>query len=411
MSIKVSPFAPENHPNMLPVMGVKMASLKCGLKETGNKDLLLVHLNEGTTVAGVFTLSTTAAAPVDWCREILPNGKASALVVHSGNANAFTGTEGYKTVEEIATIASELIKCDKNQVYIAATGVIGRPVPKEKIFNFLPVAYSQLETNQWLSSAESIMTTDTFPKLSSHAFMFDGGEFAISGFAKGSGMIMPNMATMLAFAFTDLPISTHYLQVLLKEVIDQTFNCITVDSDTSTNDTFLLFSTNRRSLKSPITGTNDYRLDGFKHALFEVVKELALLVIADGEGISKFITIDVEGADSADSAKIIAFSIANSPLVKTAIAGGDPNWGRIIMAIGKSMEPVAKDKISVQIGKFCLALNGSPSDRKAIQGVDEYMQGKNVDIKVNVAVGSGKARVWTSDLTHEYISINADYTT
>jgi glutamate N-acetyltransferase/amino-acid N-acetyltransferase len=407
--LKISPFAPKE--NKIPhlIKGIKLSVASAGLKKSGKDDIMLITMPKDTKVAGVFTQSSTASAPVDWCRKILTNKTASALLVHAGNANAFTGTLGYQIVVELAEEVANLLGCKEEEIYIAATGIIGRLPVKEKIFSQLENLVSRGDENNWLIAAKAIMTTDTFAKIASTSVNIDGKVVNITGIAKGSGMIMPNMATLLTFIFTDLDIPQELLQELLIKATDQSFNCITVDSDTSTSDTALLFSTGEVKIKqSPFKSLNDEVLAPFVSAFKEIMHELALSVIKDAEGISKFVTVEVTGAESKQSAKKIALSIANSPLVKTALAGNDANWGRIIMAVGKSGEAVDKHKLSISIGKYDLAVAGNPTQIN-YDHINEYIKGREILIKVDVAVGQESQIIWTNDLTHDYITINSDY--
>ena len=410
---KRSPFAPSENPEMFPVKGVQLAALTCGLKASGNKDLMLMVLPERSVMAGVFTQSSTAAAPIDWCRDCLSgHGYGRAIIVHSGYANAFTGLQGEQFVETLATAVAEKLSCATKEVYVCATGVIGQQVPEAPVLGSLDDLMSGLSEEHWDGAAEAILTTDTFPKMFSQTCEVDGQTVSITGISKGSGMIMPNMATMLGFVATDLDIESEVLQTLLQDMTQKTFNSISVDSDTSTNDTVLLCSSREVKLDDGvINSVSDPRLAPFIIALEKVMKELAMLIVKDGEGISKLIEIQVSGAVSESSAKKLGLSIANSPLVKTAMAGSDPNWGRIVMAIGKSDEPVDKYQLIVEIGRFRLAENGNPVKDVDMVALTEYMKGPEIIIRVDVKKGSSHSTVWTTDLTHGYIEINADYTT
>ena len=405
---KVSPLAPAHFPEMPPVAGVRLATHACGLRYRGRDDVLLVALAEGTAVAGVLTRSTTAAAPVLWCRKALMGGEARALVVNSGNANAFTGGAGEHAVEQTVEEACVVLGCRPNQVFVASTGVIGEPLPYEKIAAALAELDASLAEGGWERAARAISTTDTFPKGSARRATIDATPVVISGIAKGSGMIAPNMATMLAFVFTDAAIAPAALQALLSSAVDRSFNCITVDGDTSTSDTLLLFATGAGG-HPPIVEAGDPRLADFRTKLDEVMIDLAHQVVRDGEGASKFVTIAVSGGENDAAARRIGLSIANSPLVKTAIAGEDANWGRIVMAVGKSGEKADRERISIWIGGVPVAEVGA-----AVPGYDEtpvaaHMKGTDIDIAVDVGIGEGRATVWTCDLTHGYIDINADY--
>ena len=403
-----SPLAPDGFPAMPPVAGVRVAGAACGLKRSGAKDLFLAELAEGTAVAGVLTQSLCAAAPVDWCRRILPQGQGRAIVVNSGNANAFTGNAGDKTVGATAAAASALFGCAEEHVYLASTGVIGVPVPPTHIGDKLPALAEKLSADAWQDAAEAIMTTDTFPKGATARAEIGGKPVAINGIAKGSGMIAPDMATMLGFVFTDAAIPGPVLQALLSDANQRSFNAITVDGDTSTSDTVLFCATGAAG-NAPSTAADDPALADFRRALDAVMTDLAHQIVRDGEGASKFVTVEVRGAENDAAARRIGLSIANSPLVKTAIAGEDANWGRIVMAVGKAGERADRDKLSVEIGGVQITRDG-----QLVPGYDEtpvaqHMKGQEIDLSVDVGIARGKATVWTCDLTHGYISINADY--
>jgi glutamate N-acetyltransferase/amino-acid N-acetyltransferase len=406
--MKTSPFAPKKSPQMPEIKGVQLAVTKSGIKYEGRLDLLCAHFSKGTVVAGTLTKSKTASGAVEWCRENLKQGKASALIVNSGNANAFTGAKGEKSVEDIGAYLAKILECQTTEVYQSSTGVIGEPLPDGKMFQGIDRLKEKLGTASYSEAASAIMTTDTYPKMSTKSCMIDGETITLNGIAKGSGMIAPDMATMLAYLFTDLPIEQTILQKLVSKAIDKTFNCITVDGDTSTSDTVLVFATGKAGI-TPITDEKDSRLRAFNRILNKQLKELALAIVKDGEGISKFVTIKVRGAKGKRAAKRIGLSIANSPLVKTAIAGEDPNWGRIIMAVGKSGEAADRDTLNIWIGGHQVTAEGA-----RIEGYDEallaeYMKGENILIEVDIGLGRGIAEIWTCDLTHDYISINADY--
>lgn len=409
---KISPFAPKSTPRLFDVAGMRQASMAAGIKNNAQPDanakpdVLLVEFDAGTRVAGVFTRSQTAAAPVDWCRQILPDASARALVVNSGNANAFTGTKGMNLVEQTVERAAALVSGETTEVYVASTGVIGEHIETSRILEALDELKPALEADNFMAGANAITTTDTFTKLASRQTNINGKTVNITGYSKGAGMIMPNMATMLAFVFTDAEVPQDVLQEMLVDGVNASFNRITVDSDTSTNDTVLLFATGAAG-----TGAADAAaLEGFRETLNQVLLDLALLIVKDGEGISKFVTVNVDGAASDDDAGVIAMSIANSPLVKTAIAGEDANWGRVVMAVGKAGPLVDKFELSVRFGDHVLAQDGNPTGIDTA-GVDAYMKQDEIEITAGVGNGSGRATVWTSDLTHDYISINADYRT
>ena len=409
----VSPLVPAELPVLSHIEGVKLSSMYAAIRyKTPRPDLLLIEFAEGTKVAGVFTTSLTAAAPVDHCRQAIATsgGRARALLVNAGNANAFTGKLGKDAVEDTLSAVTNVIGCKPEHVMVASTGVIGEVLPADKISAAIPELHHYLkdDATAWELAARAIMTTDTFPKCAVRKVMIDGIEITVSGFAKGSGMIAPNMATMLAFIFTDAAISPEILQQMLTRANDLSFNSITVDSDTSTNDTALLFATGTAG-NFPMSDMEESQVQTFQETLNEVMLELAHLVVKDGEGATKFITIQVSGAESDEAARRIGLSIGNSPLVKTAIAGCDPNWGRIVMAVGKAGERADRDKLSIWLGDILIAKEGqlNPAYQEA-QAVT-YMKGSEIGIKVDVGIGQGMSTVWTCDLTHRYIEINADY--
>ena len=405
----ISPLAPTSFPAMPKIPGVQLAATDCGVRYSGKLDVLLVELAEGTEVAGVFTKSQTAAAPIDWCKQAIGNGKARALVVNSGNANAFNGVAGIASVERTAAQTSEIVGCAQQDVFIASTGVIGEALPDQKITDALAGLKSELGSD-WQAAADAICTTDTYPKGSFRTVKIGDTEVTIGGIAKGSGMIAPDMATMLAFVFTDAAIPQNILQRLLSKSADESFNSITVDSDTSTSDTVLLFATGKAEHEW-VTAVGDAHLRDFRQALDQVMLDLAQQIVRDGEGATKFVEIKVSGAADDTAARKIGLAIANSPLVKTAIAGEDANWGRIVMAVGKSGEQANRDQLCISMGGVEIAATG-----QAVEGYDEapvaeHMKGQDIYIAVDVGIGQGSATVWTCDLTHGYISINADYRT
>jgi glutamate N-acetyltransferase/amino-acid N-acetyltransferase len=409
--MKVSPLAPKSIATLPPVAGVEVAGAICGLKPSGRHDLFVARLAPGTTVAGAFTRSLCPSAPVDWCRKILKHGKARAIVVNSGNANAFTGKAGDRTVEYTVEAAAKLVGCKKNEVYIASTGVIGVPVPQDYIASKLPAMVKKLSPEGWVEAAEAILTTDTFRKVSSRTAKIGDAEVTIAGMAKGSGMIAPDMATMLGFLFTDAKIPAPVLQKLLTRAVDDSFNSITVDGDTSTSDSVLLCATGQGAKHPRITEAGDPRLRDFKRALAEVAQDLAIQIVRDGEGAQKLVTIEVMGAASRRAARRIGLSIGNSPLVKTALAGGDPNWGRLVMAVGKAGEKADRDLLSVYIGGVKVTENGQLRPDYDEKAAEAHLAGREVTVGVDLGIGKGKATVWSCDLTHGYIEINADYRT
>jgi len=404
-----SPFAPRRFPTLPPVAGVRFAGAETGLKKkAGVFDLMLAELAPGTTAAGVLTRSLCPSAPVDWCRAILRHGRARGLVVNSGNANAFTGASGDRTVVRTAEAAARLLGAKPREIFVASTGVIGNILSDDAIPQRLPALAAALSEAAWPDAARAIMTTDTFPKGAVRTARIGSAQVTIAGIAKGSGMIAPDMATMLSFVFTDAKIPAAVLQTVLKRGADRSFNSITVDSDTSTSDTLLLFATGRAN-HPEVTAAGGSLLRDFRRAVEETLADLATQVVKDGEGASKFITIDVAGAVSARAARRIGLSIANSPLVKTAVAGEDANWGRIVMAVGKAGEKADRDRLSIAMGGVQITRNG-----KLLRDYDEapvagHLKGRTIDIAVDIGIGRGRARVWTCDLTHDYIAINADY--
>jgi glutamate N-acetyltransferase/amino-acid N-acetyltransferase len=408
---KVSPFAPKSLPAVPTIEGVRFASVEAGIKYKNRRDLMVAVMDEGTVAAGVLTQSKTCSAPVLWCRESLKGGKARILVVNSGNANAFTGKKGRAAVETTAQFAQGAVGCAPNEVYLASTGVIGEPLEAEKFAHLLDRLAKSASADDWADAARTIMTTDTFPKLATRRATIGGVEVTINGFCKGAGMIAPDMATMLCFVFTDAAISAEALQEVVASGARTSFNCMTVDGDTSTSDTCLMFATGKAAGRGqkPIMGANDAALADFKEKAHDLLKELAILVAKDGEGISKFVTLHVEGAESDQAARTIGLAIANSPLVKTAIAGEDPNWGRIVMAVGKSGEAADRDKLSIWLGEQIVARDGERAPEYVEEEMAAYMKNSEIVVRVDVGVGSGKATIWTCDLTHDYISINADY--
>jgi len=408
MDLKKSPLAPASFPDMPDIDGVRLATAKAGVKYVKRTDLMLADFRPGTTVSGVFTKSKTASAPVLKCREFLPGGQARALVVNSGNANAFTGRRGEESVDHILNAVADAVGCKLEEVFSASTGVIGEPLPHDLISGAMPGLMAELGAASWEQAARAIMTTDTYPKGATRTARIGDVDVTINGFVKGSGMIAPDMATMLGYIFTDAAIPADVLQALLVPSADASFNCITVDSDTSTSDTVMLFATGAAGNAAP-NRIDDPALADFKRALDEVALDLAHQVVRDGEGASKFIAITVTGAEDDLAAKRIGLSIANSPLVKTAIAGEDANWGRIVMAVGKAGEAADRDKMAMRIGGVQVTQDGT-----RVEGYDEapvaaHMKGQDIVIEVDVGIADGRARVWTCDLTHGYIDINADY--
>ena len=405
----VSPLAPKTFAKLPPLAGVRLATGAAGVRYKDRTDVLLAVLAPETQVAGVFTTSKTASAPVEWCREMAKAGTARALVVNSGNANAFTGKRGRAAVRDVADMAAAAVGCQAHEIFMASTGVIGEPLPAERITRILGTLAEAGAADGWRDAAAAIMTTDTFPKLATATAEIDDHRVTINGIAKGSGMIAPDMATMLSFVFTDAKLPASVLQELLSSGVKGSFNAITVDSDTSTSDTLLLFATGRGAHHDPISKANDKRLSDFRNKLDGVLHDLALQVVRDGEGAQKLIEVNVTGAESDASARRIALSIANSPLVKTAIAGGDANWGRIVMAVGKAGEAADRDRLKIDFGGQVVAEKGERAASYDEKAATRAVQGREVKIGVDLGLGKGRARVWTCDLTDGYIRINGAY--
>jgi glutamate N-acetyltransferase/amino-acid N-acetyltransferase len=405
----VSPLAPKTFPKLPPLAGVRLSTVAAGVRYQQRTDVLLALLAPGTQVAGVFTTSKTASAPVLWCRDKLKGSEARVLVVNSGNANAFTGRVGQEGVKEIAAAAAAVAGCRAQEVFMASTGVIGEPLPTDKIVRVLSRLVSEGAAGNWRAAADAIMTTDTFPKAATATAMIDGVKVTINGIAKGSGMIAPDMATMLSFVFTDANLPASVLQECLSAGVGPSFNSITVDSDTSTSDTLLLFATGKGGKHTAIAKASDKKLTEFRRALDGVLLDLALQVVRDGEGAQKLIRIDVSGAENDRAAKRIALSIANSPLVKTAIAGNDANWGRVVMAVGKSGEAADRDKLKISFGAHVVAEKGMRAAKYNEATATKAVMGREVQIAVDLGLGKGASRVWTCDLTHGYIDINGSY--
>lgn len=406
MSDKISPLAPKSYPQMPDLDGVSLSSVEAGIKYKGRKDLCLIVFDEPAEIAGVFTTSKCPSAPVDWCRKNLSGGIAKAIVINSGNANAFTGKKGVFATKETAEAASKVLGCKASQVFLASTGVIGEPLDTSGFEEHLKTAKSKLAMDGWLEAAKAIMTTDTYPKLATRQFEVDGAVYTINGIAKGSGMIAPDMATMLSFIVTDMPIQHSVLQKCLSRLTKTTFNAVTVDSDTSTSDTVLLMSSGHGK---KVSDFKDKRLKPFKHALESLMHALSMLLVRDGEGATKQVCIEVREAKSKKSAFTIAKAIADSPLVKTAIAGEDANWGRIVMAVGKAGEPAERDLLTIQFGDVVVARNGERVTDYSEEAASTIMQADEIDVTVTLGMGKGSARVWTCDLTKEYVAINGDY--
>ncbi|MBA7471621.1 Arginine biosynthesis bifunctional protein ArgJ [subsurface metagenome] len=411
MSTAVSPLAPTDVPAMPEIAGVKLATAAAGIRYKGRTDVLLAVMDKGTTVAGVFTKSKCPSAPVEWCRAKLKRGQARALVVNSGNANAFTGKTGKQSTALTAQIAAKAVGCTVNDIFLASTGVIGEPLDATKFDGVLATLNETAVPGGWMDAARAIMTTDTFPKVATATVKLGKARVTINGMAKGAGMIMPDMATMLSFVFTDAPLSASVLQSLLKSGVEDTFNAVTIDGDTSTSDTLLAFATGAAAANGApkITRASDPRLKAFAKAFYDVLADLSEQVARDGEGARKLVEVVVEGATTKPSARRIAMSIANSPLVKTAIAGEDANWGRVVMAVGKAGEPANRDKLSISFNGIRVAKSGARDPSYNEQEVSEAMKAPKVQIKVALGLGKGRDRVLTCDLTKEYVAINGDY--
>jgi glutamate N-acetyltransferase/amino-acid N-acetyltransferase len=397
------------------VEGVRLATAAAGIRYAGRTDVMLALFEPGTTVAGVFTRSKCPSAPVEWCRDRLKPGRARALVVNSGNANAFTGKNGRKATKLTADITAAAAQCKPGEVFLASTGVIGEPLDARKFAGVMGgLAQSMSEPaqgNGWLDAARAMMTTDTFPKLATATARLGKTVVTINGIAKGAGMIAPDMGTMLAFVFTDAPITAPVLQALLKDGVTDTFNAVTIDGDTSTSDTLMVFASGAAAWRGAprIAKASDPRLKGFRAAFNQVLADLSEQVARDGEGARKLVEVLVEGAVSKVSARRIALSIANSPLVKTAIAGEDANWGRVVMAVGKAGEPADRDRLSIWFGGIRVAHRGERDGAYDEAAVSAVMKKPEISLKVSLGLGRGRDRVLTCDLTKEYVAINGDY--
>ncbi|OAG73092.1 protein ArgJ [Gluconobacter japonicus] len=405
--IAVSPLS-RPLPDLSTVAGVRLSAVAAGVRYQGRTDLMLAEFAPGTVVAGVYTRNACPGAPILWCRQAQTTPYARALLVNAGNANVFTGRAGIQACEDCADAVSAMFDCPPQDVFLASTGVIGEKLPQQRIIDALPAAQAGLDENNWEQAARAIMTTDTFPKAARRDVTINGTPIRLQGIAKGSGMVAPDMATMLAYVATDAKIPQNILQSLLSAGCAKSFNSITVDSDTSTSDMLVLFATGLAD-NDPVTGPHDPALIEFTEALNDLLLELAILVVRDGEGATKQIRVDVTGAESDFSAHRIALSIANSPLVKTAIAGEDANWGRVVMAVGKSGEPADRDRLSVAMGGTWIAREGGVVENYDEAPVVAHMKGQDIEITVDLGLGDGQARVWTCDLTHGYIDINGSY--
>jgi glutamate N-acetyltransferase / amino-acid N-acetyltransferase len=409
MNTSVSPLAPVHVPDMPAIAGVRLATAAAGIRYAGRTDVLLAVLERGTVAAGVFTRSKCPSAPVEWCRAHLKKGEARALVVNSGNANAFTGKSGRDACRFTAQIAARAIGCKPGDVFLASTGVIGEPLKAQAFDGVMEGLVARAQPGDFLAAARAIMTTDTFPKVATATAKIGKTAVTINGIAKGAGMIAPDMATMLSFIFTDADISAPALKALLNESVTDTLNAVTIDGDTSTSDTLMMFATGKAEGVARITRAADPRLKDFKQALYDVLANLSEQIARDGEGARKLVEIVVEGAVSKTSARRIALSIANSPLVKTAIAGEDANWGRVVMAVGKAGEPADRDRLSIWFGGIRVAHRGARDPNYDEARVSEAMKKPEISLKVALGLGKGRDRVLTCDLTKEYVAINGDY--
>lgn len=401
----ISPLAPKQQPKVPQIEGVRLAAGEVGIKYQDRADVMVMVFEPAASVAGVFTQSKCASAPVDLCRTHLPKGRASILVVNSGNANAFTGKKGESSTAQTAKNAAGVLDCPIHEVYLSSTGVIGEPLDASKFEGHIDTLVNGAKPDQWHQAAQAITTTDTFSKLATRSTTIDGKNFAINGIAKGAGMIAPDMATMLSYIVTDAPVSAAVLQSLLDETVKTTFNAISVDGDTSTSDTLLAFATGNATYtdaKSPI-------LQSFCSAFGEVMHELAMLIIRDGEGIRKVMRIEVEGATSDQAARIIAMSVANSPLVKTALAGEDANWGRVVMAVGKAGQEADRDRLKIRFGDIIVAEYGERAENYSEEQCAAYMKQDEVVIGIDLGLGQSSYTAWGCDLTKEYVAINGDY--
>ncbi|MBI3702446.1 MAG: bifunctional glutamate N-acetyltransferase/amino-acid acetyltransferase ArgJ [Rhizobiales bacterium] len=409
MSTSISPLAPKNVPELPAIAGVRLATAQAGIRYAGRTDVLLAVFSAGTSVAGVFTKSKCPSAPVEWCRTHLKMGKARALVVNSGNANAFTGKSGRAATKLTAEIAAKAAGLKPSEIFLASTGVIGEPLDATKFAPVMQGLSDRAQPGDFLAAARAIMTTDTFPKVATATAKIGKTKVTVNGIAKGAGMIAPDMATMLSFVFTDAAISAAALQALLKDGVTDTFNAVTIDGDTSTSDTLMMFATGQAPDCPRIARASDPRLKAFKKALLAVLANLSEQVARDGEGARKLVEIVVEGAVSKASARRVALSIANSPLVKTAIAGEDANWGRVVMAVGKAGEPAERDRLSIWFGGIRVAHKGARDPRYDEAAVSAQMKKPEIYLKVALGLGKGRDRVLTCDLTKDYVAINGDY--
>lgn len=411
MSTDISPLAPKSYAELPPIAGVRIETAAAGIKYQGRTDVMLMVFDKPAAVAGVFTTSKCPSAPVDFCRANLGWGQARALVVNSGNANAFTGQKGVAATSLTAKAAAQAVGCAENEVFLASTGVIGEPLDARKFVTVLDQMAVTASGDRWIDAARAIMTTDTYPKVATRTARIDGITVTLNGMAKGAGMIAPDMATMLSFIVTDADIEPQALQAMLNRHVGATFNAVTIDSDTSTSDTLMVFATGAAGAKgaSAISSAADPRARSFAKALADLMEDLAIQIVRDGEGARKQVEITVTGAASAKAAGRIARSIANSPLVKTAIAGEDANWGRIVMAVGKAGEKAERDKLAIWFGDVRVAVDGERDPDYSEAAASDVMKQDEIAIRVDLGIGRGKARVFTCDLTKAYVEINGDY--
>ncbi|KJS10082.1 MAG: N-acetylglutamate synthase [Hoeflea sp. BRH_c9] len=411
MSIDVSPLAPKSYAELPPLAGVRIETAAAGIKYKDRTDVMLMVFDRPAAVAGVFTTSKCPSAPVDFCRANLGGGQARALVVNSGNANAFTGQKGRDATALTAKAAAQAVGCKESEVFLASTGVIGEPLDAAKFATVLDQMAVTASGDRWIDAASAIMTTDTYPKVATRTARIDGVVVTLNGMAKGAGMIAPDMATMLSFIVTDADIEAEALQAMLNRHVGATFNAVTIDSDTSTSDTLMVFATGAAGADGAgvISSATDPRARSFSKALADLMEDLAIQIVRDGEGARKQVEITVTGAASAKAAGRIARSIANSPLVKTAIAGEDANWGRIVMAVGKAGEKAERDKLAIWFGGVRVAVDGERDPAYSESAASEVMKQDEIAIRVDLGIGRGKARVFTCDLTKAYVEINGDY--
>ena len=409
MKNKVSPLAPKKIKSMRSIPGINIYTYSANLYKNSRLDVLFFLFDDEFNIAEVFTQSKTRSITLDWNEKNLKKGKVKAIIINAGNANTFTGDAGAKAMHKLVNFISQKFDILSSKIFVASTGVIGEPFPFKKIINAVS-KFDKAKKSNWLNAAKAIMTTDTFPKVSEASAMIDGKKVTIKGIAKGSGMIAPNMATMLGFIFTDANINRSVLQSILSEINEETFNTISVDGDESTNDTVMLISTNASKHKN-IKNKNDRKLKDFVLKLKTIMGNLSEQIVRDGEGATKLVNISVSGAKNTNSAKSIARSVAQSPLVKTAIYGEDPNWGRIVMAIGKSREPINKKKLKIKIGREIVAKNGTRSPAYNESKLKNYMKNDQIIISIDLGIGKGTAKMMTCDYSYDYIRINASYKT